>query len=132
MAGTEPGARQVVVQLQQRWGGLPVYRRGATVVLDSAGQRVRSVRLFVADVTPEPPADDVGAEAAIAAARQALAGKAAVAEGEPGLARRILPGPPARRVWQVVLSTIVPPGRMSVFVDAQSGEPVWVRRDVVH
>ena len=132
VAETTRGLRQTVVRLQQTYGGLDVYHKGATVALDAAGARVRSVRLFVADVGLPVGAPDVGLDAAVAAARRE-APPGTVSSAAPRVARRILAGPPSLLVYQVAWPTVlpVPGGAASVFVAAASGEVVWVRQEAL-
>jgi hypothetical protein len=125
--------RAVVVRLPQTAAGLPVYQRGATVVLTPDGERVRSVTLSLADIGAADDAQDdawLPEDAAVAAARAHLRGVPAP-DAAPRAVRRLLAGPPARPVWHVTLATLAPAGRVSIFVDAVSGALVWQRRDVI-
>lgn len=126
----ERSARRTVVRMGQTHQGVPVVNRSVTVSFDAEAAHVKSVQLEVADIDALPPALLTPAEAATAAHAQV---KAVLIEGaRPAVAERILAGPPARRVFQVVLPSVAPPGRVSAFIDARSGQLVWQRHDAVH
>jgi len=129
---TARSKRQVVVRLQQVVGDVDVYRKGVTAVLDARGARLRALRLGIATVKLGADGPDLGPDGAIEAARR-HAPPGTLASATPRVARRILAGPPARRVYQVVLPTVAPQplGKVSVFVDAGTGEPVWIRQEAI-
>ncbi len=122
--------RSRVVRLRQMADGLEVADRGATVVFDESGRQVRSVHLNVAEVSLAPAEDLISHEEAEALARAEVAGQAEGVRVRIGLT--VLAGPPARRAYQVLVPTIIPLGQVSVFVDAATGETLWLRRDSIH
>jgi Zn-dependent metalloprotease len=130
-SGTERAKRLVVVRFQQFHEGLPVHQRGVTVVLDAAGQAVRSLQDHTARPRLAPAASDIGPEAAL---RVALTASAAVAAsgGQSSVAAKILAGPPSRRVYHVRIPTLAPVGRLSVMVDATSGQVLSSRNEAIH
>lgn len=128
--GAERTRRAVVVRLAQEHEGVPVQGRGATVVFDATGERVRAVTLEVADVILPTDRADIGPEAAVEAARRE-AKAVLLGDARASAAKRILAGPPSQEVYQVVLPTIAPFGRVSIFVDAATGALVWQRRDAI-
>ena len=121
--------RQVVIRLQQLHEGVPVYQRGAVVTMDAAAERVRGVQLDVAPITLTETRD-IGPNAAVTSVRVSLATHIATPDELP-VEALVLAGPPSRRVYRVVVPAFVPFGRVSVFVDAATGNLVWGRHDAI-
>lgn len=124
---TTVGARVQAVRFAQMADGLPVHQRGATVTLDAKGVRVRAVHLDVVTADWPIPARELRRDTAIAKARAHVPGALAPSAAE----RVLLAGPPPHRAWRIVLPTLAPLGKVSVFVDTASGAIVAVDEESI-
>ena len=121
---TRRGRAGTYLRFQQVIGDLPVFDRQVVVTVSATGDRVRAAQLDHVDVAVPPLATDVGAAAALAAARAQLG---APAEQLPPTVERGLDvdhGAP-RVVYRVTVAARR--ATWEVGVDAATGATVWTR-----
>jgi len=125
MVATRTGLAGTYVRFEERAGGLPVFGSGVVVALDPGGTEVRAINLGQTGVAAPAITGDVGADAALAAARSRLGAPAEI--GAPTVVRGI---DPARRAvtYRVWIATDAGP-TWRVDVDAATGAVAALRDD---